>query len=219
MELLKINNLTYKFKDGDYEHVLLDNVDFSIMDGDFNVITGQSGSGKTSLLYLLAGLESNYDGNIFYKDIDIRKDLNNYRKKEVSIVFQNYNLIDYLSVINNIKLALKIKGAYVSDDKIINFLKSINIDETKFNRKVAVLSGGEKQRIAIARALLSDTKLIIADEATANLDEELSFEVINLLKKLSKESKKTVILATHNKEIRKYGDRCFNIENKKVKLI
>lgn len=219
MELLKIENLTYKFKDGDLEHILLDDVNFSIKEGDFNVITGQSGSGKTSLLYLLSGLESNYSGNIIYKGKDIRDDIAKYRKNDVSLVFQNYNLIDYLSVINNIKLALKIKEVNVCDETIKELLKSIKIDESKFNRKVSVLSGGEKQRVAIARALLSGSQLIIADEATANLDEELSLEIINLLKRLSKENNKTVILATHNKEICKYGDRCFNIENKKVKLV
>ncbi len=219
MEILKINNLSYGYKDGDYENMLLDNVSFVIKEGDFNIITGESGTGKTSLLYLLAGLEKKYDGDIYYDGKDIRNNLDLYRKKDVAMIFQNYNLIDYLSVINNIRIALQIKGFNIPDTKIKELLKSIKIDETKFNRRVSILSGGEKQRVAIARALLTDCKIIIADEATANLDGRLSLDIINLFRNLSKENNKTVILATHNKEICKYGDKCFNIENKKVILI
>lgn len=162
-------------------------------------ILGSSGSGKTTFLSLLAGLDVPTEGTIFYNGKDIRtKGLNYHRKENVSLVFQNYNLIDYLTPRENVML-----GGKANPDKLLG---DMQIGPNDWNRNVMQLSGGKQQRVAIARALASPAKVLLADEPTGNLDEETTGEVIGLLKKTAHELGKCVIVVTHSRDVAKAAD-------------
>ena len=222
MKILETKNLSYFYQDGGAKRIILKDVNISFESGKFYTIIGESGSGKTTLLSVLAGLDNPKAGQVFYKDEDIAKiGLDKYRRNYISMIFQNYNLINYLNAYDNVYTAMNISDntkTKVNKEDIINILNKVGIDESKIKRRVTKLSGGEQQRVAIARALATNTEVIIADEPTGNLDIETSDYIVNLLKDLAHEDGKTIIMVTHNTDIAKVSDVIYKIDqlNKSV---
>ena len=207
MKILEIKNLTYSYKDSK-EKVLV-NVNESFKEGKFYAIIGKSGSGKSTLLSLLAGLDEPDSGKILFNGENIQETgYTNHRKNNISLVFQNYNLIDYLSPLENIRL--------VNNQAQQDILLELGLSEHQIKRNVMKLSGGQQQRVAIARALVSSAPVILADEPTGNLDENTASEIIEILKKLAKERNKCVIVVTHSKEVARATDIVFELKNKKL---
>ncbi len=207
MKILEIKNLTYSYKDS--KEKVLANVNESFEEGKFYAIIGKSGSGKSTLLSLLAGLDEPDGGKILFNGENIQEaGYTNHRKNNISLVFQNYNLIDYLSPLENIRL--------VNNQAQQDILLELGLSEHQIKRNVMKLSGGQQQRVAIARALVSNAPVILADEPTGNLDENTASEIIEILKKLAKERKKCVIVVTHSKEVARAADIVFELKNKKL---
>ena len=210
MDILEIKNVTYNYSDSNENVLSSVNQKFEI--GKFYAIIGKSGAGKSTLLSLLAGLDQPQKGQILYKGEDIEKQgYNNHRKNNISLVFQNYNLIDYLTPLENVRLVNK-----NASEKI---LLDLGLDKSQINRNVMKLSGGQQQRVAIARALSSIAPIILADEPTGNLDDETASEIIKILKKLAKEKNKCVIVVTHSKEVANSADVILKLSDKKLKKI
>ncbi len=207
MKILEIKNLTYSYKDS--KEKVLTNVNESFEEGKFYAIIGKSGSGKSTLLSLLAGLDEQDSGKILFNGENIQETgYTNHRKNNISLVFQNYNLIDYLSPLENIRL--------VNNQAQQDILLELGLSEHQIKRNVMKLSGGQQQRVAIARALVSSAPVILADEPTGNLDENTASEIIEILKKLAKERNKCVIVVTHSKEVARAADIVFELKNKKL---
>ena len=207
MKILEIKNLTYSYKDS--KEKVLANVNESLEKGKFYAIIGKSGSGKSTLLSLLAGLDEPDGGKILFNGENIQETgYTNHRKNNISLVFQNYNLIDYLSPLENIRL--------VNSQAQQDILLELGLSEHQIKRNVMKLSGGQQQRVAIARALVSSAPVILADEPTGNLDENTASEIIEILKKLAKERNKCVIVVTHSKEVARAADIVFELKNKKL---
>ncbi len=207
MKILEIKNLTYSYKDS--REKVLANVNESFEEGRFYAIIGKSGSGKSTLLSLLAGLDEPDSGKILFNGENIQEaGYTNHRKNNISLVFQNYNLIDYLSPLENIRL--------VNNQAQQDILLELGLSEHQIKRNVMKLSGGQQQRVAIARALVSSAPVILADEPTGNLDENTASEIIEILKKLAKERNKCVIVVTHSKEVARAADIVFELKNKKL---
>lgn len=213
--ILEIKDLSYYYQDGDKKRVIFDNANYKFEEGKFYSIVGESGSGKTTLLILLAGLDDPKSGEVLYKGTDI-KDIgyDTYHKKDVQIIFQAYNLLNYLNAYDNIKTAISISDPKrkIDNETLKNYLDRFGISEEKALRKVNKLSGGEQQRVAIARAIASDAKVILADEPTGNLDYETSMSIIRLFKELVDKYGKTVIMVTHNLEIADITDKIVKID-------
>ena len=207
MKILEIKNLTYSYKDS--KEKVLANVNESFEDGKFYAIIGKSGAGKSTLLSLLAGLDEPDSGKILFNRENIQETgYTNHRKNNISLVFQNYNLIDYLSPLENVRL--------VNSQAQQDILLELGLSEHQIKRNVMKLSGGQQQRVAIARALVSSAPVILADEPTGNLDENTASEIIEILKKLAKERNKCVIVVTHSKEVARAADIVFELKNKKL---
>ncbi|MBF0986981.1 MAG: ABC transporter ATP-binding protein [Clostridiales bacterium] len=210
MSILEIKNVTYGYKDA--ETKVLSSVNYSFEIGKFYAIIGKSGTGKSTLLSLLAGLDNPEEGEILFKDENIEKTgYTNHRKNNISLVFQNYNLIDYLTPLENIRL--------VNNKASGDILNELGLDNQQIRRNVMKLSGGQQQRVAIGRALVSEAPIILADEPTGNLDEHTAGEIIDILKKLAKERNKCVIVVTHSKEVARAADTVLELNNKKLKKV
>ena len=219
--ILEVKNLNFSYTDNSGRNrMILEDVSLGFEEGKFYSILGDSGSGKTTFLSLLSGLEYPDSGKIIYKSYDI-KDIgySDFRKKYVSIVFQDYNLIRYLSVYDNIVTAMKISGRKVHREEVLGFLKTLGIDEEMAFKKVTRLSGGEQQRVAIARAVAVNSKIILADEPTGNLDHSTSIEIFDLFKRLVKEYDKTVIMVTHNEKLAMMCDKVLYMDQNIRKLV
>lgn len=200
--------VTHKWLENGADMVVTD-ISYGFEIGKMYAILGPSGSGKTTFLSLLAGLDSPTDGGIYYEGVNIRKKgLHNYRKKNMSLVFQNYNLIDYLTPEENVML-----GGKKDIEKI---LEAVGIPREDWKRQVLQLSGGQQQRVAIARALASPAKVLLADEPTGNLDEEIADEIIKILMKSAHEMGKSVIVVTHSKKIADAADVVLKIHEGKL---
>ena len=188
---------------------------------EFVVITGESGSGKSTLLNIISCLDNYDEGEMYIFDEDIsnysKTDLEKYRKKYISNIFQNFNLINSYTVYENIELVYLLNGYKKNKikDKVNNILNKINLMDYK-NTKVSKLSGGQKQKVAIGRALAKETPIVLADEPTGNLDSKSSDEIVELLKRSNRDYKQTIIMITHNMEIAKHADRIIRIEDGKL---
>ena len=205
--VLEAKNVVYYYKANKGKKVL-DYISYGFEIGKMYAILGPSGSGKTTFLSLLAGLDSPTDGGIYYEGVNIRKKgLHNYRKKNMSLVFQNYNLIDYLTPEENVML-----GGKKDIEKI---LEAVGIPREDWKRQVLQLSGGQQQRVAIARAIAARPPVILADEPTGNLDSRSTQEIMEVLKELHR-SGRTVILITHDDEIAAQVNRVIRIKDGKV---
>lgn len=215
-KILSFNNVTYSY---DGSNNILENIDVSFEENKFYTVIGQSGSGKTTFLSIASGLDKATSGEMTYKDKSIRSiGLEQYRNKYVSIIFQGYNLLNYMTALENVTSAMSIKGIKSEDnkEKALNILKKVGFTEEQTKQKVLTLSGGQQQRVAIARALCCENDLIIADEPTGNLDEKTSNEIIKLFKDIVVNDGKTVIMVTHNKEIALESDEIYVVKNKKL---
>lgn len=210
-EILKLENLNYSYIDGGYERQILKDLSYSFEAGRLYTILGPSGSGKTTLLSLLAGLDDAKSGNIYFKGTDIKTmGLGKYRRNAIAIVFQQYNLINYLTAVENVLVAMsETDNPLPKDQKNVayNLLERFGIVNTKADRLVSQLSGGEQQRVAIARALASNVDLIFADEPTGNLDTATEKEIIGIFNELAHEFGKTIIVVTHSDEVSKLSDQ------------
>ena len=210
MEILRIKNVTYSYI-GSREKIL-SSVSRSFELGKFYAITGKSGAGKSTMLSLLAGLDRPNSGEVMFRGENIeRKGYSNHRKNNISLVFQNYNLIDYLSPLENIRLV----NSNASDEMLLK----LGLDKSQIKRNVMKLSGGQQQRVAIARSLASEAPVILADEPTGNLDPNTAGEIIEMLKKLAKERNKCVIVVTHSKEVAAAADTILELSSKKLKEV
>lgn len=219
-KLLEVKRLNYAYKDGDEKRIIFDDVKACFESGKFYTITGDSGSGKTTFLYILAGLDHKFDGEIFYLDKNIKEiGIDKYRKNYVSLVFQNYNLIEYLSPLLNMQLALNILKMKKSEKEIKKVLEIVGLEENKLKRKVSSLSGGEKQKVAIARSLITESKIILADEPTGNLDHQASLNIVKIFKKLAHDFNRCIIMVTHNKELVNYADENYFIDQRSKKIV
>lgn len=208
MSILEIKDLTYRYK-GNKHKQILNQINVSFDKGVFYVIAGVSGSGKTTLLSLLAGLDQQEEGTILFQGEDIlAKGLSKHRKHHVSIVFQNYNLIDYMTPYENMRLVnRKIDSSMLLD---------MGLEEDEIRRTVLQLSGGQQQRAALARALANDAPIILADEPTGNLDDETAQDIIQILKNCAKELNKCVIVVTHSKQVAKEADVVLRLKKGKL---
>ena len=196
----------------------IDGIDFVVKKGEFVSIIGKSGSGKSTLLHMIGGLDIPSEGTVIVDDIDLSK-MNNeqmaiFRRRKVGFVFQQYNLIPDLNVYENITFPLKLDGAYIDQQFIQELLKNLNISDKK-EMYPTMLSGGEQQRVAIARLLLKPCELILADEPTGNLDYENKEKVFNLLKAFN-QSGKTVIIVTHDIELAKKCHKIYQMDQGKL---
>ena len=215
MTLLEAKNISYYYQDGDQRRFILKKVSVSFEKGKLYSILGKSGSGKTTFLSLISALDTPKEGQILYNDQDIvRIGHEKFRRNEISIVFQSYNLIPYLSAVENVLVPMAITENDLPKEKkqvAYNLLNYIGITKDKADRMVNQLSGGEQQRVAIARALSMNGDIILADEPTGNLDEELEEEIVGIFKELAHTHQKCVILVTHSSEVAQQADEVLQL--------
>ncbi|WP_207871615.1 hypothetical protein DOK78_000004 [Enterococcus sp. DIV2402] len=210
MTLLETKNVDYFYQDGDQRRYILKETSVSFEKGTFYAILGQSGSGKTTFLSLISALDSPKSGEILLNGKDIKAlGYDKYRRDEISIIFQSYNLIPYLTAVENVLVPMSITDNKLPDNHrevAYNLLDYIGITRDKADRLVNQLSGGEQQRVAIARALATNVDIILADEPTGNLDEEMEQEIVDIFKELAHAHNKCVIMVTHSNEIAQQAD-------------
>ena len=219
MEILKVENLTKIYGKDSTKVVALDHVSFSVEKGEFVAIVGASGSGKSTLLHIIGGVDRPTSGKVYIDGEDIYK-LNDdklaiFRRRQVGLIYQFYNLIPILNVEENITLPLSLDNRNVDQNKLDELIKLLGLEKRK-NHLPNELSGGQQQRTSIGRALITNPTIILADEPTGNLDSKSSDEIVSLLKKTNKELKQTIIMITHNMEIAKIADRIIKLEDGKI---
>ena len=219
MEILKVENLTKIYGKDSTKVIALDDVSFSVEKGEFIAIVGASGSGKSTLLHLIGGVDRPTKGKVFIdgKDIFSFNDdkLAIFRRRQVGLIYQFYNLIPILNVEENITLPLSLDNRQIDKERLNEILKTLGLEKRR-NHLPNELSGGQQQRTSIGRALITNPTIILADEPTGNLDSKSSDEIVALLKKTNKELKQTIIMITHNMEIAKIADRIIKIEDGKI---
>ena len=213
--LVAVDRISYFYQDGEHRRFILKDVSCSFEMGVFHTILGASGSGKTTLLSLLSALDKPSSGQIFYKNQSLESiGFENYRRNKIGIVFQSYNLITFMTALENIQVAMSItENKLPRDEKNVayNLLNYIGINREKANRTINKLSGGEQQRVAIARALATNVDLILADEPTGNVNEEMAEEIVEIFKKLAHDHNKCVIVVTHSTQIAAESDVIFRL--------
>ncbi len=217
-EILKLDNVSYRYADAEKDDYVLKNINYKFELGKVYAIKGRSGSGKTTLLSLISGLETNYDGKITYDNQDLKNiNLDTYRNTYVGIVFQSYNLLPHLTASENIILSMDISKTKEKDKKgkAIKLMESVGLNKNFASRRVLKLSGGEQQRIAIARSLSYNPKVILADEPTGNLDKETEDEILNIFKSLAHKENKCVIIVTHSKNVCDEADKVYELKKHK----
>ena len=216
MEILRVENLTKIYGKSESKVIALDNISFSVKKGEFVAIVGASGSGKSTLLHLLGGVDRPTSGKVYIDGTDIFN-LNDdklaiFRRRQVGLIYQFYNLIPILNVEENITLPLALDNRAINKERLAEMLKLLGLENRK-NHLPNELSGGQQQRASIGRALITNPTIILADEPTGNLDTKASNEIVNLLKKSNRDYKQTIIMITHNMEIAKVADRVIKIED------
>lgn len=216
MEILRTEKLTKIYGSGNNKVVALDNVSFSVEKGEFVAIVGASGSGKSTLLHLLGGVDKPTSGTVYVDNKDIYKlsddNLAIFRRREVGLIYQFYNLIPILNAKENITLPLELDNRKISKKELNSLLDDLGMKE-RSTHLPSELSGGQQQRVSIGRALITHPAIVLADEPTGNLDSKSSDEIVALLKKANKDYKQTIIMITHNMEIAKVADRIIEIED------
>ncbi|QJA08857.1 ABC transporter ATP-binding protein [Romboutsia sp. CE17] len=220
MEIVKVENLTKSYGNGEAKVDALKNVNLSIHKGEFVAIVGPSGSGKSTLLHLLGGVDSPTSGKVYINDVDIyslkEKDLSIFRRRNVGLIYQFYNLIPVLSAKENILLPSELDNRKVEKDYLEDLLKTLGLNGRE-NHLPNELSGGQQQRTSIGRALINRPAIILADEPTGNLDSKNSKEVLELLKLSVKKYNQTLIMITHDANIALQADRVITIEDGIIK--
>ena len=219
MEILRVENLCKEYGKGQTKVKALDNVSFSVEKGEFVAIVGASGSGKSTLLHLLGGVDRPNSGKVFIEGKDIYKlkddELAIFRRRQVGLIYQFYNLIPILNVEENITLPLSLDGRKVDEKRLEELINLLGLSGRRTHLPNE-LSGGQQQKTSIGRAMITNPAIILADEPTGNLDSKSSDEVVTLLKKSNKDYKQTIIVITHNLEIAKVADRIITIEDGKI---
>ena len=219
MEILKVENLCKRYGEKDTEVVALDNVSFTVEKGEFVAIIGASGSGKSTLLHLIGGVDRPTRGRVFIDGTDIYElnadKLAIFRRRQVGLIYQFYNLIPILNVVENITLPCRLDGKEVKEERLEELLEILNLK----NRKEHLpnqLSGGQQQRVSIGRAIVNYPAIVLADEPTGNLDSKASREIIDLLKMSNQKYNQTVIVITHDENIALEADRILTIDDGKI---
>lgn len=216
MEILEVKNLTKIYGKGDTRVVALDDVSFSVNQGEFVAIVGASGSGKSTLLHLIGGVDRPTRGKVFINGEDIYQmdddTLAIFRRRQIGLIYQFYNLIPILNVEENILLPLELDNKEIDEDELDNLMKTLGLEKRR-NHLPNELSGGQQQRTSIGRAMITHPAIILADEPTGNLDSKASDEIIELLKISNKKFKQTIVMITHNLEIAAMADRIIKIED------
>lgn len=219
MNILETENLTKAYGKGDNKVIAVDDVTLKIKQGEFVAIIGASGSGKSTLLHLLGGVDRPTSGRVIIDGEDIFKHSDDeiaiFRRREIGIIYQFYNLIPSLNVVDNITLPLRLDHQTVNEEHLAQVLKMLKLTRVK-DHLPNQLSGGQQQRVAVGRALIANPAIILADEPTGNLDSNNSKEVVDLLKKASKDFQKTVVLITHDIKIAAEADRVITFEDGKI---
>ena len=214
--LVEFQNVKKTYHMGEVEIHAVDGVDFEINEGEFVVIVGPSGAGKTTVLNILGGMDKATSGHVIVDGVDISsfnsRQLTSYRRDDIGFVFQFYNLVQNLTALENVELALQICKDPLDAREV---LTDVGLQDRMLNFP-AQLSGGEQQRVAIARALISKPANVLADEPTGNLDSKTSSEVLGLLKRTSEEFHQTIVMITHNNDIARLADRIVRIEDGKI---
>src|SRR5574344_1583822 len=213
--ILKLDKVGYRYSDAAKDEFVLKDISYDFALGKTYAIKGRSGTGKTTLFSLLSGLERASMGHIYYDDTDLSKmNLDKYRNTNIGIVFQSYNLLPHLTAIENVILSMDIAHLKVDNkkEKAIELLKSVGLSEEIGNRRILRLSGGEQQRVAIARSLSYNPKIILADEPTGNLDEKTENEILKIFDKLAHEENKCIIIVTHSKNVANHVDQVFELK-------
>ncbi len=216
--ILSLDKVGYRYEDAKKDEYVFKDISYEFKSGKLTAVKGKSGSGKTTLLSLISGLEKKHLGKIYFEDKDLSKiNLDKYRNSEIGIVFQSYNLLPHLTASENIILSMDINGLKKINkkEKTLELLKSVGLTEEHKDRRVLKLSGGEQQRVAIARSLSYNPKMIIADEPTGNLDQETEQEILNIFKRLAHEENKCVVIVTHSKNVWEQCDEVYELQNNK----
>ena len=217
MSVLKLENVGYRYSDAPKDVYVFKNINYEFEQGKIYAIKGKSGSGKTTLLSLITGLEKCTEGKVLYNNQDLKKfNLDKYRNSDIGIIFQSYNLLPHLTALENIILSMDVSKVKVENKKerALQLMKNVGLTENHAKRKVLKLSGGEQQRIAIARSLSYNPKAIIADEPTGNLDKETENEIIKIFKELAHKENKCVIIVTHSNNICENADIVYDLQKK-----
>ena len=219
MEILKVENLCKQYGKGESKVTALDNVSFTVNKGEFVAIVGASGSGKSTLLHLIGGVDRPTSGKVFIDGKDIYKfnddELAIFRRRQVGLIYQFYNLIPILNVEENITLPLKLDNRNIDKQRLDELIKVLGLEERRTHLPNE-LSGGQQQRTSIGRAMINNPALMLADEPTGNLDSKASDEIISLLKLSNKKFNQTVVIITHDLEIAKEAERVITIEDGKI---
>ena len=211
--MIDAKNINVKFG----KRQILKDLNLKVKKGEYISIIGKSGAGKSTLLNVISTLEKEYSGNVFYENKDIRDyndfEISNLRNKKIGFIFQNFNLLEDFTVIENIMLPARLTKIDEIDlkEKALGLINKFELDLTK-NQYPNELSGGEKQRVAIARALINKPEIIFADEPTGNLDSKMSIEISNILSKLNQEGQ-TIVMVTHNEELAKSSNKIFELKD------
>ncbi len=216
MEILHVENLTKIYGKGDTKVTALDNVSFSVNQGEFVTIVGASGSGKSTLLHLIGGVDRPNSGKVLINGKNIYEMDNDtlaiFRRRQIGLIYQFYNLLPILNVEENITLPLELDGRKVDNQELDELLKILGLSARK-KHLPNELSGGQQQRTSIGRAMITHPAIILADEPTGNLDTKASDEIVELLKISNKKYKQTIIMITHNLELASLADRIIKIED------
>lgn len=216
MEILKVEHLVKKYGQGENEVIAVNDMSFSVEQGEFVAIVGSSGSGKSTLLHLLGGVDRPNSGKVYIQGEDIyqlnTEKLAIFRRRQVGLVYQFYNLIPTLDVEENITLPCELDGKKVDRERLDKILKELGM-EKRAKHLPNQLSGGQQQRVSIGRALITNPAIVLADEPTGNLDSKSSDEILELLKMSNQMYKQTIVMITHNMEIAKCADRILRIED------
>lgn len=214
--LLSVRNASYRYSDAEAGDYALRDVSFDFQSGRIYAIRGRSGSGKTTLLSLISGLERCTEGEIIFDGKDLKHmNLDKYRSGEIGIVFQSYNLLPYMTASENIILSMDASGQKIKNkkEKALELMAKVGLKDSYADRRVLRLSGGEQQRVAIARSLSYNPKMIIADEPTGNLDKQTESEILDIFRKLAHEENRCVIIVTHSTNVCDMVDEVFDLKN------
>ena len=216
--ILSIQNASYQYSDATSDEYAIKNISYDFEKGKIYAIRGRSGSGKTTLLSLISGLERCTEGTILFNGKDLKDiNLDTYRNSGIGIVFQSYNLLPYMTASENIILSMDASGGKIDNkkQKAIELMESVGLKSDYADRRILRLSGGEQQRVAIARSLSYNPKMIVADEPTGNLDKQTESEILDIFKNLAHEEGKCVIIVTHSPNVCEIVDEIYDL--KKVK--
>ncbi len=219
MEILKVKNLTKIYGKGNTMVKALDDVSFSVEKGQFVAIIGPSGSGKSTLLHILGGVDKATSGSVFIEGTDIstlnENTLAVFRRRQIGLIYQFYNLIPILTVEENMTLPILLDGQKVNKQRLNDMINTLGLQD-RANHLPNELSGGQQQRVSIGRALMNNPALVLADEPTGNLDSKNSREIVDLLRMINKENNQTIIIITHDEKIALSADRIIAIEDGKI---